>query len=75
MAAAVLKTRWFIKMHNTAAANIPEAEELDEAWEFEYPTRPEPYDETELPQELTAQQRDMRRKKQEAVRNKEIVQY
>ena len=63
MAAAVLKTRWYIEMHNTAAANIPEAEELDEAWEFEYPTRPEPYDETELPQGLSAQQSDMRRKK------------
>ena len=62
MAAAVLKTRWYIKMHNTAAANIPEAEELDEAWEFEYPTRPEPYDETELPQGLSAQQREMRQK-------------
>ena len=33
MAATVLKTRWFIEMHNTAVANIPEAEELDEAWE------------------------------------------
>ena len=63
MAAAVLKTHWFIEMHNTAAANIPEAEELDEAWEFEHPTRPEPYDETELPGGLSAQQREMRRKK------------
>ena len=42
----ILKTRWYIKMHNTSATNIPEAEELDEAWEFKYPTRPEPYDET-----------------------------
>ena len=58
MAAAVLKTRWYIEMHNTAAANIPEVEELDKAWEFEYPTRPEPYDEIELPQCLSAQQRE-----------------
>ena len=42
MAAAILKTRWYIEMHNTSAANIPEAEELDEAWESEHPTRPEP---------------------------------
>ena len=53
-AAAVLKTRGFINLHNTAAANIPEAEELDKAWEFEYPARPEPYDETELPPGLSA---------------------
>ena len=33
MAAAVLKTRWYIEMHNLAAANIPEAEELDEVWD------------------------------------------
>ena len=54
MAAAVLKTRVYIDMHNTAVATIPEAEELDEAWEFEHPTRPEPYDETELEQGLSA---------------------
>ena len=66
MAATVLKTRWFIEMHNTAAANILETKELDEAWEFEHPTHPEPYDETELPYGLSAQQREMRRKKQEA---------
>ena len=75
MAAAVLKTRSFIEMHNTAAVNIPGAEELDEAWEFEHPTRPDPYDETELEQGLSAQQRDMRRRKQEAVRNEELIQY
>ena len=75
LAAVVLKTRWFINLHNAAAVNIPEIEELDEAWEFEHPTRPEPYDETELPQGLSAQQRDTRRKKQEAVRNEDIVQY
>ena len=54
---------------------IPEAKELDEAWKFEHPTRPEPYDETELPQGLSAQQREMRRRKQEAIRSEEIVQY
>ena len=75
MTAAVLKPRKFINPHNTATATIPEAEDLDEAWEFEHLTRPEPYDETELPQGLSAQQKDMRRKKQEAVRNKDIVQY
>ena len=75
MASAVLKTRWFINLHNTVSVNIPEAEELDEAWEFEHPTRSEPYNETELPPGLTTQQREMRRKKQEAVRNKKIVQY
>ena len=75
MAAAVLKTRFYIDMHNTAVAAIPEAEELDEAWEFEHPTRPEPYDETELEQGLSAQQRDMRRRRQEAVRNEELIQY
>ena len=75
MTSAVLKTQRFINLHNTAAVNIPEAEKLDEMWEFEHPTRPEPYDETKLPQDISAQQRDMRRKKQEAVRNKEIVQY
>ena len=48
MAVAVLKTRLYIDMHNTATATIPEAKELDEAWEFEHPTRPGPYDETEL---------------------------
>ena len=75
MAAAILKIRKFINLHNTAAATIPEAEELDEAWEFEHPTHPEPYDEIDLPQGLSAQQREMRRKKQEAIRNKDIVQY
>ena len=75
LATAVLKTRWFINLHNAAAVNIPEADELNEVWEFEHPTRPEPYDETKLPAGLTAQQRDTKRKKQEAVRNDEIVQY
>ena len=75
MTAAILKTRKFINLHNTATATIPEAEELDEAWEFEHPTHPEPYDEIDLPQGLSAQQRDMRRKKQKAVCNEDIVQY
>ena len=56
-------------------ATIPEAKDLDEAWEFEHPTCPGPYDETELPQDLSAQQRDMRRKKQEAVWNEDSIQY
>ena len=54
MSSTVLKTRWFINLHNAATVNIPEAEELDKAWEFEHPTHPEPYDKTELPQGLTA---------------------
>ena len=75
MAAAVLKTRKFINLYNTAAATLPEAEEVDDAWEFEHPTCSEPRNETELPDSLSAQQREMRRKKQEAVRNENIVQY
>ena len=69
MAAAVLRAGKYINLHNAATAGIPDAEELDKAWEFEHPTRPDPYDKTELPVGLSAQQRDMRRKKQEAVRN------
>ena len=50
LASAVLKNRGFINIHNAAAVNIPEAEDLDEAWKFEHPTCPKPYNETELPQ-------------------------
>ena len=64
MASAVLKPRRFTNLHNAATVNIPEAEKLDKVWEFEHPTRPEPYDETKLPQDLSAQQRDMRRLQQ-----------
>ena len=75
MAAAVLKNRKFINLHNTPAATIPDTEKLDKAWEFYRPTRPEPYDKIKLPQGLSAQKRDVIRKKPEAVRNEDIVQY
>ena len=75
LAAAVLRTGKYIPLHNGAAVGIPDAEDLDEAWEFEHPVRPDPYDNTPLPGNLTVQQREMRRKKQEAERNEEIVQY
>ena len=48
---------------------------VDKAWEFEQPACPEPYNETELPHGLSAQQRDTRRKKKEVVPNEDIVQY
>ena len=74
-AAAVLKTKKYIEIHNAATANIPEAEELDEAWEFENPVRPEAYDDTELPANLTEAEKEQRRRKQEAERAEELAQF
>ena len=74
-AAAVLKSNKYINLHNAATSNIPDTEELDEAWEFEYPIHPQPYDDTALSGGATAGEREQQRRKQEAIRNEQIVQF
>ena len=75
LAAAVIKTRKYIDIHNAATANIPEAEELDEAWEFENPVRPSTYDDTALPANLSAAEKEMQRRKQETERAEELKEF
>ena len=71
-AAAVLRSGKYITIRNKVAAGISEAEELDEARECMYPTRPESYIETKLPGGLSAQKGGIRCKKQEAKRPREV---
>ena len=74
-AAAVLKAQTYTSLHNSVAASILDAEELDKAWEFTYPVRPLLYNNTALPGGLNATKRNQRRRKQEAENADQIVQF
>ena len=68
-AAAVLNAKKFIKLHNKAATNLADVEELPEDWAFEYPTRPSTYP------EMGGTTGDIGRRRKEAQNQEEIAQF
>ena len=67
--AAVLNSKRFLKMHNKAATDLADVEDLPDSWSFVYPTRPSTYP------EMGGTMGDISRRRKETQKLKEIAQF